>query len=84
MADSEDVVEIGGEVVGSGAGARGGGAVARPYLRLWFKCAQQYQRAYKSADGSAYSARCAKCMQMVRFRVGPGGTSQRSFNVSCE
>lgn len=84
MADSEDVVEIGGRIVGSGASARVGEATARPYLRLWFKCAQQYQRAYKSADGSAYSARCVKCMQMVRFPVGPGGTSERSFDVSCE
>jgi hypothetical protein len=72
-----------GEDDGAASAAMPGGA-GRPFLRIWFGCANQYQRAYKHADGSQYSARCPKCGQMVRFPVGPGGTNERFFEVRCD
>jgi len=56
----------------------------RPFLRLWFACSSQYARAYKFQDGSAYAGRCPTCHKCIRFPVGQGGTSQRSFTVSCQ
>lgn len=58
-------------------------SAARPYLRLWFECAKQYARAYRSPDGSAYVGRCPACGASTRFRVGTGGSSERFFRVSC-
>ncbi|MBX9735737.1 MAG: hypothetical protein K2X32_02330 [Phycisphaerales bacterium] len=55
----------------------------RTFLRLWFVCSSQYARAYKSEDGTAYTGRCPTCQKCIRFQVGEGGTSQRSFTVSC-
>lgn len=80
------MVELGGRAVPSGQpstqsgspGAGGGG-----YLRLWFRCASQYTRAYKSPDGTQYLGRCPKCGLPAKFTVGPGGTSQRFFEMSC-
>ncbi|HYE62903.1 MAG TPA: hypothetical protein VD997_12980 [Phycisphaerales bacterium] len=48
-----------------------------------FRCANAYLRVYRSADGQRYLARCPKCGKDVRFVVGPGGTEQRQFEVSC-
>ncbi len=59
------------------------GGAARPYLQLWFRCAGQYVRAYRNADGTGYMARCPSCGKPVRFRVGPGGTSERCFEIGC-
>lgn len=56
-------------------------SAARPYLSVLFSCCQSYQRVYKSADGKVYAGRCPKCLRTVRFVVGPGGTSGRSFVV---
>jgi hypothetical protein len=59
------------------------GASHRPFLQVYFRCANFYQRVYRNADGSAYVARCPKCSKSIRFAVGPGGTSQRAFEVEC-
>lgn len=56
---------------------------ARPFLRLWFACVNQYGRAYQTPDRSAYVGRCPKCAKSIRFAIAPGGTSERSFRVSC-
>ncbi|MBY0311684.1 MAG: hypothetical protein K2W85_06425 [Phycisphaerales bacterium] len=61
----------------------GDASSGRPYLRLWFECAKQYTRAYRSPDGTAYVGRCPACGASTRFRVGSGGTSERFFRVSC-
>ncbi|MFT3686156.1 MAG: hypothetical protein QM783_14750 [Phycisphaerales bacterium] len=53
------------------------------YLRVYFSCSNTYTRAQKSAAGDSYTARCAQCGQCKRFVVGTGGTSQRSFVLSC-
>lgn len=86
-ADPEDIVEIGGSAACHGPGtprrADPSGGSARPYLRLWFACANQYARAYKLPCGTAYSGRCPSCGQAMRFAIGPGGTSERFFQVSC-
>jgi len=55
----------------------------RPFLQVMFRCANAYLRVYRSADGQRYLARCPKCGKDVRFVVGPGGTEQRQFEVSC-
>ncbi|HEX8323673.1 MAG TPA: hypothetical protein VF595_07135 [Tepidisphaeraceae bacterium] len=54
---------------------------ARPFLSVLFNCCGVYQRVYKTPAGQEYSGRCPKCLRTVRFVVGPGGTSGRSFVV---
>lgn len=56
---------------------------SQKFLRLWFECSGQYARAVPTADGSAYVGRCPKCGATSRFEIGPGGTSERAFRVSC-
>ncbi|MCA9300156.1 MAG: hypothetical protein KDA28_13880 [Phycisphaerales bacterium] len=56
----------------------------RPFLQVWFTCSGQYQKVFRNASGTSYQARCAKCGKCARFRVAPGGSSQRMFKVSCE
>ena len=55
----------------------------RQFLRLYFRCANQYARAYQNAAGNGYCGRCPQCGKTIDFGVGQGGTSQRSFFVSC-
>lgn len=55
----------------------------RPYLRVYFRCANAYQRVYRDPDGRGYLARCPKCSGTMRFSIGPEGSNQRSFEVSC-
>ena len=79
------------DISGAGADAdprtavRGLGAQAqdttRPYLSVHFACCGVYQRVYRSADGKTYHGRCPRCTLPVRFVVGDGGTSARSFVV---
>jgi hypothetical protein len=56
---------------------------ARPYLRIYFRCAGTYARAYLHPDGTRYLAQCAKCGQTCKFVIGEGGTNQRFFEMSC-
>jgi hypothetical protein len=63
----------------AGETARAGGA--RPFLSVHFRCCGVYQRVYRNADGTAYEGRCPKCLRPVKFVVGDGGTSARSFVV---
>ena len=58
-------------------------ATNRPFLRLYFRCSGDYLRIYRNAQGTAYLARCPSCGKSMRFLVGPGGTDQRTFEVSC-
>lgn len=56
-------------------------APARPFLSIHFACCGVYQRIYRSADGTRYAGHCPKCARPVRFAVGPGGVSSRSFTA---
>jgi hypothetical protein len=82
----------GGRPVGSvldivvGARAKEAGAsphALRGVLMVYFTCANQYQRVFRSADGKQYLARCATCGKSMRFLVGEGGSDERLFRVSC-
>ena len=55
----------------------------RPWLGVWYRCANAYVKVYRSADGTSYTARCPKCGEATRFRVGEGGTSNRFFEIRC-
>jgi hypothetical protein len=94
MPDPRDQVELSstgsgdpaaGELYGPScdAGSAGGRAAMRPWLALYFRCSNTYGRAYRNAAGTGYLGRCPKCGKSIRFRVGPGGTGQRMFEVSC-
>ena len=88
MQDGRDRVEL--TIVGDGGGAPAREAVdrsehrGRPFLMLWFRCAGQYGRAYRSRAGDCYMGRCPKCAQTIRFGIGPDGRSDRQFVVSCD
>ena len=66
----------------SGSGS-GSSPVGRPYLRIYFKCANQYVRVYRRPEDPEYIARCPTCGLSKRFRVGSGGTGKRFFELSC-
>lgn len=55
----------------------------RPYLRIFFRCANQYVRVYRRPEDPEYIARCPTCGQTKRFKVGRSGTGQRYFELSC-
>ncbi len=57
--------------------------MARPSIGVYFRCANAYVRVFRSADASHYLARCPNCGRTIRFRVGPNGTNQRLFEVTC-
>jgi hypothetical protein len=64
---------------------RGGNPLAgRPYLRVYFACANQYIRVYRDPAVVSYNARCPKCGMTKSFLVGAGGTDQRSFTLTCK
>jgi hypothetical protein len=56
---------------------------ARPWIGIRFTCAGAYVRVYRNVQGTGYVAGCPKCGKQMRFRVGPGGTNNRFFDVSC-
>lgn len=67
------------DITDSGAGS----PRARPWIQVWFRCANQYQRVFRHQDGTGYTARCGSCGKCLRFRTAPGGTQQRRFEVDC-
>ncbi len=78
----ESVVrDLGGESMPGGE--QGEHAARGRYLRLWFSCSGEYGRAYMNAAGDGYHARCPRCGKQVRFQIGPGGSSERFFEVRC-
>ena len=56
-------------------------ASARPFLSVLFNCCRVYQRVYRTADGTRYAGRCPKCQRSITFRVGEGGSNDRTFVV---
>jgi hypothetical protein len=61
------------------SGNSGRPAQKRPFLSVLFACCSVYQRVYKNPAGDAYVGRCPRCGRSIRFDIGPGGTSDRSF-----
>ncbi|NOX57296.1 MAG: hypothetical protein GXP29_00360 [Planctomycetes bacterium] len=55
--------------------------VARPWIGVRFECCDVYVRVYRDPSGTVYEGRCPRCMQVVRARVGPEGTSSRFFTA---
>jgi hypothetical protein len=53
----------------------------RAYLSVHFACCGVYQRVYQDRDAKTYHGRCPRCATPVKFVVGEGGTSARSFIV---
>ena len=53
----------------------------RPYLSVRFACCGVYTRIYRDSKTPEYRGRCPKCGKPVRFVVGEGGTSARTFVV---
>lgn len=56
---------------------------AKPFLQVLFRCGPTYVRVYRNRAGDGYDARCPKCGKRVTFRVGPGGSNARAFEVEC-
>jgi len=73
------------ELSGSAGGAPAGkpapkaNAQGRPFLSVHFACCGAYQRVYRAKDAAGYEGRCPRCGRPVKFVVGEGGTSSRSF-----
>ena len=61
------------------AGPAGTGAQGRPFLSVHFACCGAYQRLYRAPGGTSYEGRCPRCGRPVKFVVGQGGTSARTF-----
>jgi hypothetical protein len=66
---------------GSDRAATPAATPSRPFLSVHFACCGAYQRVYRAADGTHYAGRCPRCGKPVRFAVGDGGTTSRSFTV---
>ena len=64
------------EPEGAGAGT------GRPFLSVHFACCGVYTRIYRDPNAPEYRGRCPKCAKAVRFVVGEGGTTSRTFVVS--
>lgn len=75
--DPRDVVDVGSWAAPEAP------AAARPFLQVFFRCANHYQRVYRNAAGTEYNARCPRCGKPLRFRVGEGGSDARRFEVDC-
>lgn len=83
MPDGEDIVELTGAASPMRGATQPQAPQGRPYLRLFFRCANQYARAYRNASGDRYLGRCPTCGKTISFVVGTGGTSERFFQLSC-
>lgn len=54
----------------------------RQYLGVKFECCGSYTRAYKNKQGTAYLARCPRCMKKVDIGINAQeGVSARFFTV---
>lgn len=86
MPDPRDQVEFSfaNRPAADGGAAESAGRERQPFLRVWFECSKQYSRGYRTVDAKAYQARCPTCAKTIRFGIGPGGTSERFFRVSCQ
>lgn len=85
MQERIDIVDTGG-MPSNGGLAPADGEPQRspqPALSVFYRCANAYQKVFRSVQGDRYDGRCPKCGRSVRFVVGAGGVSQRTFEVDC-
>jgi hypothetical protein len=62
-------------------GTPAAGRVGRPYLGVRFECCGVYVRIYRNHEHTAYEGRCPRCLRAVRFRVAPGGATDRFYRA---
>ena len=79
--DLSTIKQAGGFSPGSIRASGKGMVNPRPFLKALFNCCRVYHRIYRHADGDRYDGACPKCGKRVRFVVGPGGTTSRSFVI---
>jgi hypothetical protein len=53
----------------------------RPYIGIYFRCCQVYQRIYRKPDKDRYASFCPKCLRPVTVRVSPDGCANRLFEA---
>jgi hypothetical protein len=58
-----------------------GGHAPRPFLSIHFACCNIYLRLYRAPGAAEYAGRCPRCGKSVKFPVGEGGTTARTFRV---
>jgi len=57
-------------------------AGGKPFVGLHLKCCNVYVRAYVNQPGSAYTARCPRCLANVQIPiVAQGGSASRFFSA---
>jgi hypothetical protein len=59
-------------------------STTKPWIGVNFVCAGAYRRVFRDNNATEYQARCPKCSQCVRFRVEPGGSNERFYEVTCD
>lgn len=74
-----------GERFDSGRSEQPGNSDSQPrrrrFLGVHFSCCHVYARVYVNPEGTHYAGFCPRCARPVRFRIGPGGTSERFFTA---
>ena len=58
-----------------------GEGATRPFLSVHFACCNIYLRLYRAPGAAEYTGRCPRCGKSVRFPIGQGGTTARTFRV---
>lgn len=59
-------------------------APGTPFLGIHFVDCHVYGRVYRNKAGSHYEGLCPKCRRAVKIRIGPSGSTTRSFKAFCD